>query len=96
MDELINNEPTPLESEKHSKHPTKSSILNIKPYYNVLLTKKGIDKLKNTSKSIFDLPLSDLREPPHIANIYTIGDLVRFIDKHQYIKHALDDYHNNN
>lgn len=96
MDELISNDPDSCSPEQNNEKSSKSlkpSIVahhHVKPYYNVLLTKRGIEKIKHTDKSIFDLPLCDLRDPPHMAQIYTIGDLVRFIDKHQYIKNALE------
>lgn len=99
MDDLINNDPDPettLALGTSRTTGTTGKILkphrNVKSYYNVLLTRNGIDKIKHTNKSIFDLPLADLRDPPHIAQIYTIGDLVRFIDKHQYIKNAVESY----
>ena len=91
MDTLINNEDS--DSEDNSEKSSVKPAIIAKPYFNVLLTKKGMNKLKNGNKTIFDLPLSDLREPPHIAEIYTIGDLVRFLDKHQYIKNAIE-HHN--
>jgi hypothetical protein len=62
-----------------------------KPYISILLTKHGVDKLK-TGKDVFDLPLTDLRDPPHISDIYTIGDLFGFMEKNQYIKNAIEYY----
>ena len=58
------------------------------PYYSVLLTKNGQEKIKN-GKEIFELPLRDLVDPPHISAIYTIGDLLRFLEQYQYIKKAV-------
>lgn len=58
------------------------------PYYSVLLTKSGQEKIKN-GKEIFELPLRDLVDPPHISAIYTVGDLLRFLEQYQYIKKAV-------
>lgn len=91
----MNNDPdSPAEKSSklsQSTGHTGHTVVNhsVTPYYNVLLTKRGVEKLKHSNKTIFDLPLADLREPPHMAQIYTIGDLVRFLDQHQYIRNAV-------
>jgi hypothetical protein len=92
MDYLINNE-SDSNSEDECKTPYQNSqSMNInKPYISILLTKHGVDKIK-TGKDVFDLPLTDLRDPPHISDIYTIGDLFGFMEKNQYIKNAIEYY----
>ena len=87
MDILINNEDSTESQEK------KETTLFVKPYLNVILTKKGVEKLSKKGKNVYDLPLSDLREPPRISKLYTIGDLVHFIDRHQYIKTAIEHHY---
>jgi hypothetical protein len=89
MEYLINNEDSDSESQETV---VGSTIQNCtKPYITILLTKHGVDKL-NKGKDVFNLPLADLRDPPHISDIYTIGDLFRFMEKNQYIKQAIEYY----
>ena len=90
MDILINNEDS---SESEGKSVLVKPYKPYKPYLNVILTKKGIEKISKKGKNVYDLPLTDLREPPRISKLYTIGDLVHFIDRHQYIKNAIEHHY---
>jgi hypothetical protein len=50
------------------------------------LTKNGIKKLNN-KLNVFNIPISDLKDSPgNIVKFETIGDLVFFLNKYQYIK----------
>ena len=59
-----------------------------------ILKATAIKKVKSGKKSVYDLPLTDLRVTPHISGVYTIGDIIRFIDQNMYIKETINWYRN--
>lgn len=54
------------------------------PYLTTLFKKEGIGRIKN-GKHFYQLPLKDLKEPPRFGNLYTVGDLIVFLKKHNYL-----------
>ena len=69
------------ESEKQEESEKEENNL---PYLSMIFTKNGISKIEN-GKSIYKLPLKDLKEPPKLGNIYTVGDLILLLKKHNYL-----------
>lgn len=69
---------------------TKRELIKSKPYISILFKKSGVEKLKSGT-DIFEIPLSDLRDSlePSVK-FETIGDLIYFLNKCQYIKNVID------
>ena len=54
------------------------------PYLLTIFKKEGINKI-NKGKHFAKLPLTCLKDPPRLANLYTVGDLTLFLKKHNYL-----------
>ena len=71
-------------SSEHEENSLNKSEEQNLPYLSMIFTKNGITKIEN-GKSLFKLPLKDLKDPPRLGNLYTVGDLIELLKKHNYL-----------
>ena len=72
------------DSDSDHEEPLNKSEEQVLPYLGMIFTKSGIAKIEN-GKSLFKLPLKDLKDPPRLGNLYTVGDLIELLKKHNYL-----------
>lgn len=75
-------------SESEEQEKQESEEVNL-PYLSMIFTKNGISKIEK-GKSIYKLPLKDLKDPPKLGNLYTVGDLILLLKKHSYLLDIVD------
>lgn len=78
------------QDESSTTEATQHQSRKVSSYLHLVLKRNALKTLEeNPKRDPLDLPLTALKEPPTFSRIYTIGDLVYFIEKHKYLEKIL-------